>query len=772
MNPTLSGQPHLNPFNPHRHRGSEYAKICTDVCIAQLNVGQRNVGIRRFVAVVVLVMGGWLMQPFTADGVRAEPTQMGVQQQEPAGVQGLSPDHLMQIRRVGSPVVSPDGGTVLFTITEMDVEGNRGITQIWRKPVQGIKDRSEGVEGMEESDISQLTTGASASSPIWRPDGAKIGFMRGGQFYEMNPDGSGVRQVTDIEGGVSFVSYSPDGTHLAFVRNIRIDKTTSDLYPEYPEANARVIDELLYRHWDSWHDGTYRHLFIVPYEDGALTGEPTDIMEGEPYDTPLKPFGGASHIAWHPSGEHIAYTAKKMNRTESAYSTDSDIYLYNLASGETMNVTEDNEGYDFYPSFSPDGTSMIFNRMVTPGYEADRYRLMQYWLEGSEMRELSVGFDANMNSARFSADGNRIYFLSGQEATVQLFSMDMRAKSMVPPVRQITSGVHDVTSWAEVAGSTEEAGATEAAGNTPAVSPVLLAGVMSMSSPVEIHTVDPESGDMQPFSRVNDEFLSGLTLGEVTERWVETTDGKKMKVWVILPPGFDASSTYPALLYAQGGPQGTVSQFFSYRWNFQVMANAGYVVVAPNRRGLPSFGEDWNREISGDWGGQAMNDLLSAIDDVKQEEWVDEERLGAVGASFGGYSVFWLAGNHEDRFDALISHAGVFDLTSMYGSTEEMFFVNFDMGGAYWEEPTPVSYDLHSPHLYVKNWDTPILMIHGERDYRVPLSQSMQAFTAAKALGVESRLLLFPDENHWILTPQNSLLWHREFYGWLDKYLK
>ena len=300
----------------------------------------------------------------------------------------------------------------------------------------------------------------------------------------------------------------------------------------------------------------------------------------------------------------------------------------------------------------------------------------------------------------------------------------------------------------------------------------LLAGVMSMSSPVEIHQVNAETGEMTPFSQVNDEFLAGLTLGEVTERWVTTTDGKKMKVWVILPPGFDESKLYPALLYAQGGPQGTVSQFFSYRWNFQVMAEAGYVVVAPNRRGLPSFGQDWNLEISGDWGGQAMQDLLSAIDDVKMEPWVDEDRLGAVGASFGGYSVFWLAGNHEDRFDALISHAGVFDLTSMYGSTEEMFFVNFDLGGAYWEEPQPVSYDLHSPHLYVQNWDTPILIIHGERDYRVPLSQSMQAFTAAKALGVESRLLLFPEENHWILTPQNSLLWHREFYGWLDRYLK
>lgn len=654
---------------------------------------------------------------------------------------GLTPEKMLEIDRVGSPVISPDGQTVLYTVTDVDAVANSSVTTIYSQAINALTGTA-------------LTTG---SAPIWRPDGKKIGFMRGGQLWEMNPDGTDAAQVTQFDSGIGNVLYSPDGKYISFTKNVKLDELAIDKYPDLTQANARLIDGLMYRHWDTFHNGTYRHLFYAPYTDGKITGDAIDIMKDEPYDTPLKPFGGVSQITWSPDSKSLVYTSKKLTGAEAAFSTDSDLYLYSLTDNSTINLTDFNPGYDFYPAFSPDGSRLAWLSMETPGYEADKYRLMIRDMKTGDVRELSAGFDQNANSHMWSKDGNRIYFLSGIQGTVQIYYYDFRTRRADPNIFKLTDGIHDYTGF-DIGGT--------------ARNPVLIASRMSMSSPVELFKIDITNGNKTPFTSVNASILADVTMGNVEKRWVETTDGKQMLVWVIYPPDFDPNKKYPTLLYAQGGPQGTVSQFFSYRWNFQVMASNGYIVVAPNRRGLPSFGYDWNREISGDWGGQAMKDLLSAIDNVSAEPYSDETRLGAVGASFGGYSVFWLAGNHNKRFSTFISHAGVFHLESMYGETEEMFFVNFDMDGAWFDSPRPVSYDKHSPHLYVDNWDTPIMMIHGELDYRVPVGQSYQAFTVAQRKGIPSRMVLFPNENHWILTPHNSLLWHREFFGWLDKWLK
>ncbi len=650
----------------------------------------------------------------------------------------LTPEILWKFGRIGEDRLSPDDSTVIFDLTRYNLKTNGKITDIVSVPSSG--------GGMK------ILTGSDGvyHSMRWRPDGRKIGFISDesgeGQLWEMNRDGSGKTRISSIDGGITGFGYSPDGSHIYFLKDVKVGETTKDLYPDLPLANVHIVDDLMYRHWDKWKDYFYSHIFIAKYDSGIITGG-TDIMKGEPWDSPLAPYFGEGEIAWSPDGKFLAYTSKKMNGKEYALSTNSDIFLYQLADNSSRNLTEGMKGYDKYPSFSPDGSKIAWQSMETPGYESDKGRLFIIDLKTNEKTYLTAGFD--QNAEHFVWDGeDGIYFLSVHHGTYQVYRIDTQSQKVV----QVTHGVHDFKSFSLGDG-------------------FLTGGAMSMSMAMEIFRVDLPDGRETQLSSVNNDIYDHIRFGKVEERWIKTTDNKDMQEWIIYPPDFSPEKTYPALLYCQGGPQSPVSQFFSYRWNFQIMAANGYIIVAPNRRGLPGYGREWNAEISGDYGGQNMKDYLSAIDDLKKESFVDENRLGAVGASYGGYSVFYLAGHHGKRFKVFISHCGIYNFESMYTATEETFFVNHDIGGPYWEKPKPESY-LFSPHLYVDKWDTPILIITGEKDFRIPYTQSLEAFDAAQLRGIPSKLLVFPDETHFVSKPQNAILWQREFFSWLDKYLK
>lgn len=658
-------------------------------------------------------------------------------QQSPAQ-QRYTPELLWSLGRVSLYDVSPDGRQVLYAVTRYDIAENKAYRDLYLIPS----------DGSAAGQMLQLTnTTGNEAEARFRPDGRKIGYLLGGKLWEMNPDGSDARQVSDI--AMNGFRYSPDGRKILFTADVQYDKTTRDIYPDLPKANARIFDDLMYRHWDEWEDGAYSNIFVADYANGQLTSSPRNIM-GEPYDSPLKPFGGMEQIAWSPDSRYIAYTCKKLRGTAAAISTNSDIFLYDLLEGTTTNLTEGMEGYDLNPAFSPDGRYLAWESQQTPGYESDRHRIFLYDFRTRQKWELTAGLDQNALGPQWSPDGKRIFFESEIQGTVQLFSIDLDRGQQLT---QHTAGQFNFGPFA-------------------VTSTGLVTVRCSMQDPHEIFFQPFDGGRSTQLTYTNSQLLANVKTGKVEGRWVKTTDGKRMLVWIIFPPDFDPSKKYPTLLYCQGGPQSMVSQFWSYRWNFQMMAANGYVVVAPNRRGLPGFGQEWNDQIAGDWGGQAMQDLLTAIDNVAAEPWVDRNRLGAVGASFGGYSVFWLAGNHNKRFKAFIAHDGVFNLESMYGTTEELFFVNHDLGGPYWQKPQPETYQHDSPHRYVDRWDTPILIIQGGRDFRVPESEAFQAFTAARVRGIPSRLLYFPDENHWVLSCQNGILWQREFFNWLDRWLK
>lgn len=673
----------------------------------------------------------------------------------------LTEEKIWEMGMVGAPAIHPTGKTAIYSIRYTNLSENKGQNDLYLVELATAKH-------------SRLTeTPGSESQYSWRPDGMRIGFLSASsgsmQLWEMDADGGNLKQVSNVEGGIQGYGYSPNGKRIFYIKSIKIDQSLQDRFPELSKSTGMLFDELMYRHWDHFKDGSYNHVFVQDYDNGALSGEAIDLMPGERFHSPLQPFGGSEQICWSPDGTTLVYTAKKLNGTAAAVSTNADLFMYDLSTGETTNLTKGMLGYDLNPRFSPDGQKLAWLSMRRDGYEADVNRLMVMTLSNGIITEVGKADDLSINTHFWGKDANRIFFGVYENGTSQLYEhfFDLQAAAKTYGLKTKLKGA--LTAIVTDRGVYNYGGFSYVDDGKSGSIAMLK---QSMLRPNELHLLNLSNKELRPLSDVNGKLYEDLKLATVESRIITTSDQKEMQTWVIYPPGFDSSKKYPTLLYCQGGPQSMISQSFSTRWNFFLMASKGYIVVAPNRRGLPGFGQAWNEEISGDWGGQPMQDYFSAIDSMAKEAFVDQNRLGAVGASFGGYSVYWLAGNHEKRFKAFISHCGVYNLEAMYGQTEEVFFTDFEMKGKPWDSPRPKSYDEFSPHKFVGKWDTPILVIHNEKDFRVPLAQGMEAFTAAQLQQVPSKFLYFPDENHWVLKPQNSVLWQKIFFEWLDTYLK
>lgn len=696
---------------------------------------------RIIIITMLFAFSGWLMLACVPDK-KDQCTMVDVSltdEEKSGGV--LTPEILWKFGRIGEMQLAPDGKNVLFTISYYSIEENKGYTHIY------LADTDKGEQ-------KKLTQGAfNCYNMRWSADAKQIYFIcdenGDSQLFSMNADGSNRCLCDTLLNGLGSFEISPDNSKILYCKEVKVGEDLSNWYPDLPLAKVYIADDLMYRHWNHWNDNFYSHIFIAGFENGNIS-EPEDIMFGEYWDAPMSPYFDNAEMVWSSDSKSIAYTCKKYQGSEYALNTNSDIFVYNTETRKTINVSEDMPGYDKYPVFSPDMKYLAWLSMETPGYESDKDRIMLMDLATGSVVNMSEKFDQPAANLVWNENSRELYFISVIHGTHQIYNLNTENAS----ITMLTKGTHDYTSIAKT-------------GKT------MLALKMSMSMATEIFRIEPDGSDTQ-LSFVNKHIYDFIKMGRVEERWIETSDKKQMLTWVIYPPHFDSTRNYPAILYCQGGPQSAVSQFFSYRWNFQMMAAGGYIVVAPNRRGVPGFGQEWNRQISGDYGGQNMQDYLSAIDVLAEEPYVDENRLGAVGASYGGFSVFWLAGHHEGRFKAFISHCGMFNLESQYAATEEMFFVNFDLGGPYWDKNNAIAQKSYanSPHRFVDKWDTPILIISGGNDFRIPYTESLQAYNAARLNNVPARLLIFPDETHFVLKPQNAILWQREFRSWLDKWLK
>ena len=680
----------------------------------------------------------------------------------------MTPETLWAMGRVGSAAASPDGKQVVYQVGYYSVKENRGHQVLFIMNADGTGQ-------------TKLTTDAkSESDPVWIEGGKRIAFLRGGQVWAMNPDGSGRTQLTKDATAIEGFKFSPDGSRVLLIKSLPYHGTIKKNPDDLPMASGRLVTDMNYRHWDHYVE-SIAHPFVAQVSVQGIDAG-WDILEGQPYESPLAPFGGIEQFDWSPDSKHIAYTCRKKVGVDYAVSTDADIFLFNIETKADRNLCKPegyvapkinytkslrnqkvnhqegdmNVGYDVNPRFSPDGKYVAWLSMEHDGYESDRNRLCVYELATGKKSYVAEAFDSNVDDYCWNTDSKTLYFIGCWHATVNAYQTNLKGE-----VKKLTEGDHNYV-------------ALQLLGNTGK----LLGTRQSITVPSDLYVIKPAKKEGQSeqtqITFENKHIYDQMAVGNVTDRWVKTSDGKEMQVWIITPPHFDPNKKYPTLLFCEGGPQSPVSQFWSYRWNFQLMAAQGYVVVAPNRRGVPSFGQEWLDQISGDYSGQNIRDYLSAIDDVAREPWVDRDRLGCVGASYGGYSVYYLAGQHEGRFKAFISHCGIFDFDSMYGSTEELFFINNDYGGPYWDKENAVaqrSY-AHSPHRFVQNWDTPILIITGLNDFRIPYTQSLEAFTGARVQGIPARFVAFENENHQVFQPQNSLVWNREFFGWLDKYVK
>jgi len=683
----------------------------------------------------------------------------------------MTPEALWAMGRIGTAQASPDGKHIIYQVGYYSVKQNKGHQVIYIMDSDGKNNK-------------MLTTSAkSETDAVWIKDGQKIAFLCDGQIWEMNPDGSGRKQLTNDKTGIDGFKFSPDEKYVILIKQIPYHGIIKEKPEDLPLTTGRVITDMNYRHWDEYVE-SIPHPYLAEVTSNGI-GEGTDIMKGEPYECPVKPFGGAEQLAWSTDSKTIAYTSRKKTGINYAISTDTDIYLYNIESKQTVNICKpanykepeinmtksmknqavnseenlkNNPGYDVNPKFSPNGQYVAWLSMARNGYESDRNRLCVYNLKTGEKTYTTESFDSNVDDFCWSADSKTLYFLGIWHGCENIYQTNLKGNVM-----QLTDGWNDYGSVQMLNDGKK-----------------LLAERHSMSQASELYIVTPgrkeKTAKVEQITFENKHLYDQMTFGKIQQRWTKTTDGKDMMYWIILPAHFDETKKYPTLLFCEGGPQSPVSQFWSYRWNMQIMAANGYVVIAPNRRGLPGFGSEWNEEISGDWTGQCMNDYLSAIDDAcKNLPFVDKDRLGAVGASFGGFSVYYLAGHHNKRFKCFIAHDGAFNLESMYTDTEEAWFSNWEYDDAFWNkdmtENAKRTY-ANSPHKFVDKWDTPILCIHGEKDYRINANQGMGAFNAARMRGIPAELLLFPDENHWVLKPQNGVLWQRTFFNWLDRWLK